>query len=655
MRRTVGNLSLVAAAGLVLAGCTGGVDLDPEPTAPAPPPAPVATTQAPEGPPTLIASQDPVDLALTVNEQYFESAHVVIMAPYNDEAATARAASIAIAVGAPLLLTGQPDGGLDVEDELVRLSTHSVLTVGAVDVSEFDVTGLGIVPDPEDPDALGEIFGLDLRAVELEEAIDPAEQPVEDPTDDGAEEEEPLEEDGETATEDDDGEGDNGEDGAGADGTDENGTDEDGTDEDGAEADAGEEDTEDSREGAQGDNDQAGTEDSDPEDDAGATDPETAAEDDFVAALVGLEPGEILNVAPAGTETPEEVGEIRPTVPTERLDGPVMLTDGAPEHAASVGIARAAGVEVILTEAISTDAEVIAALAEADHVLGMGTAFGDETEFDWRVLTAATGVELPGGGQEVFGGKRYIALYGHPVTPLLGILGEQGTSETIDLAREYAEEYTELTDDQVIPALEIIVTVASTSAGEDGTYSNEWDPETFEPLIEAAAEAGQYVVLDFQPGRHHFVDQIERYEDLLVHPHVGVALDPEWRLTDDQVHLTQIGRVEIEEVNEVVHYLADFTRENDLPQKMLILHQFQLQMIQNREDLDTSRPEVAILIHADGQGPIDTKFDTWDALLRDAPEGVYWGWKNFIDEDSRLMTPEETFDVDPVPEFVSYQ
>ena len=189
----------------------------------------------------------------------------------------------------------------------------------------------------------------------------------------------------------------------------------------------------------------------------------------------------------------------------------------------------------------------------------------------------------------------------------------------------------------------------------NGAYSNAWSPSTFEPLIEAAQEAGQYVVLDFQPGRNHFLDQIRMYEDLLAYPHVGIALDPEWRLTEDQVHLEQIGHVQAQEVNEVTEYLAGFVREHDLPQKMLIVHQFQRQMVRDRDQLDTSRPEVAVVIHADGQGPVASKFDTWDRLQRDAPEGVAWGWKNFIDEDDPMMSPEETYDVEPRPEFVSYQ
>src|SRR3712207_7529604 len=50
-------------------------------------------------------------------------------------------------------------------------------------------------------------------------------------------------------------------------------------------------------------------------------------------------------------------------------------------------------------------------------------------------------------------------------------------------------------------------------------------------------------------------------------------------------------------------FRSDLTRENALPQKLLVLHQFRLDMIPGRERLDLSRDELAVLIHADGQGP----------------------------------------------------
>ncbi|WP_265522632.1 hypothetical protein [Oerskovia flava] len=337
----------------------------------------------------------------------------------------------------------------------------------------------------------------------------------------------------------------------------------------------------------------------------------------------------------------------------------LVLWDGAPESSAALASARAAGATPVETpggdpRATTGTVEAVHA-AGAGAVVGIGASFGSPDELAWRVGTAATGVELPGGGQLVLPGKSYVALYGSPVTPALGVLGEQGVPETIARAQRLAKQYTDLTDQPVVPTLEIIVTVASGSAGDDGNYSNEWPVETFLPLVDAAEEAGVYVVLDFQPGRTDFRTQVEEYAELVARPHVGVALDPEWRLEPDEVHLRQIGSVGIDEVNDVVDYLADLTRENDLPQKLLVLHQFRLSMITDRERLDTSRPELAVLIHADGQGGQQAKTATWEALHRDAPDGVYWGWKNFYDEDTPMLTPEQTFRVRPVPDFVSYQ
>jgi hypothetical protein len=207
-----------------------------------------------------------------------------------------------------------------------------------------------------------------------------------------------------------------------------------------------------------------------------------------------------------------------------------------------------------------------------------------------------------------------------------------------------------------VPTFEIIATVASSSAGPDGNYSAEADPEVLRPWVEAAGEAGIYVVLDLQPGRTDFVTQAERYRSLLELPHVGLALDPEWRLGANEVHLRQVGSVPIDEVNRVVTWLADLTRNEALPQKLLVLHQFKLAMLPGRERLDTSRDELAVMVHADGQGGQGDKQATWRVLHQNAPAGITWGWKNFHDEDAPMLTPEQTIaQVDPTPQLISYQ
>ena len=369
-----------------------------------------------------------------------------------------------------------------------------------------------------------------------------------------------------------------------------------------------------------------------------------APEGEGLDALLSLAEGEAF-VAP-------ELTDIELEHDIDLLDGVVVLTDGS--SIAAVGTAHAAGADIVLSPADPRgSSEAIQAVGSADIVVGL---FEEELEdFEWQLAVASTGVELPGGTQHVFGGKRYIALYGSPITPALGLLGEQDVPSTVARAEEMTEPYRALTEDTVVPAQEIIVTVAAGDPGDDGNYSNEGPVEWFIPLIEAAGDAGQYVILDFQPGRTDFLTQVQQYEELLAYPHVGIALDPEWRLGPDEVPLTRIGHVEIDEVNEVIAYLSDYVRENNLPQKMVVLHQFQLQMIRDRDQLDLSRSEVALLIHADGQGSQGAKAATWQALHQDAPEGIAWGWKNFIDEDLPMLTPEETYAVEPMPEFVSYQ
>ncbi|MCK6209514.1 hypothetical protein KZX45_03025 [Georgenia sp. EYE_87] len=349
--------------------------------------------------------------------------------------------------------------------------------------------------------------------------------------------------------------------------------------------------------------------------------------------------------------------------PSERpepiADGVVVMSTGETVQAAAVANARTAGAAVQLVptgdpRASSQTVQETAANAP-EVVVGLGPAFGDAGTLAWRTSTAATGTELPGGGQLALPGKTYVALYGTPGSGALGVLGEQDVPATVQRAAEHAEPYRALTDTQLVPALEIIASVASAGAGEDGNYSAERSVDQLRPLVEAAHENGQYVVLDLQPGRTDFLTQAKRYEELLKLPNVGLALDPEWRLRPDQVHLRQIGQVDVAEVNRVVTWLADLTRANNLPQKILVLHQFQVRMIPGVNEVDQSRSELAVLVHVDGQGAQGDKQTTWRTLRGNAPNVRHWGWKNFYDEDVPMLTPEQTMQVEPRPAFISYQ
>jgi hypothetical protein len=263
--------------------------------------------------------------------------------------------------------------------------------------------------------------------------------------------------------------------------------------------------------------------------------------------------------------------------------------------------------------------------------------------------------EFPAGGRTLFPKYRLIALYGTPKYPVLGALGQQSLSQSIARTKALAKTYQPLTQQRVLPAFEIIATVASASSTDNGDYSNETPASKLRPWVMAAQKAGVYVILDLQPGRSNFLTQAKEYENLLKEPNVGLALDPEWRLTPKQVPLAQIGSVGITEVNQTAAWLAKLTKTNKLPQKLFLLHQFRLDMINGRQNLNTSYKQLAYTIQMDGQGSQSQKTDTWHTITAAPHPKVRFGWKNFYQKDTPILSPKATMAIKPTPWYISYQ
>lgn len=269
--------------------------------------------------------------------------------------------------------------------------------------------------------------------------------------------------------------------------------------------------------------------------------------------------------------------------------------------------------------------------------------------------TAQKPAELFGGGTKIFPDRRLVALYGSPENAALGVLGEYSPQEAVKQVKTLAEQYQPFSKEPVQPAFEIIATVASSEAGEDGDYSRELSVQKLLPLIDEAEKNGVYVILDLQPGHDTFPNQVKQYEELLKRPNVGIGFDPEWRLAPGQMHLQQIGSVDAAEINEALDVAADITQQGQLPQKLVVLHQFTQTMITNRELIDTTHPELALTMHADGHGTPGLKKDTYNALLQGLSQEIYPSWKNFYDEDTPTLTPEQTYGLTPQPWVVTYQ
>lgn len=267
---------------------------------------------------------------------------------------------------------------------------------------------------------------------------------------------------------------------------------------------------------------------------------------------------------------------------------------------------------------------------------------------------SAAPAELPRGGRTILPGHVVVAQYGTAGTPVLGVLGRGTPAQAAVRAEKAAAPFARASGQPALPALELITTVARQSAGPSGTYSAPLDPKQVQRYLTAARKAKQLLVLDFQPGRADFLDQVRQYEQFLVQPEVGVALDPEWKLTASQRPGRQVGHTDAAAVNRVSAYLSKLVAEHDLPQKLFVVHQFRASMIRHRDDL-VARDGLATVVHVDGFGTPADKRRTYHLLAFPSGAKIYNGFKLFYKADTRLLTPKQTMALLPQPELVTYQ
>ena len=260
--------------------------------------------------------------------------------------------------------------------------------------------------------------------------------------------------------------------------------------------------------------------------------------------------------------------------------------------------------------------------------------------------------ELPRGGRRILPGHTVVAFYGAPQDEQLGALGvgtpDQAARRLERQARPYATRRR-----PVLPALELIATIANESPGDDGDYSTRQRDATVRRYLRAARRRKALLILDIQPGRAPFMREVRAFRRFLAEPDVSLALDPEWSMEEGQVPGGQIGSTEAETVNEVSRYLSAIVRRGRLPQKLLVVHRFTPGMIQREERLDR-QPGVALVVNVDGFGDRANKVAKYRELTRGRATRFH-GLKLFYDEDTGLMSPRQVLGLRPRPDLVVYE
>jgi hypothetical protein len=270
--------------------------------------------------------------------------------------------------------------------------------------------------------------------------------------------------------------------------------------------------------------------------------------------------------------------------------------------------------------------------------------------------TPVAATELPRGGRQMFPRYRLVGYCGLPGSAALGRLGvgrlDDRLAEIEKLSRQYRG------GRESLPVLELIAVVVQAFAGADGLYRERTADDVVAQHLAAARRHRALLLLNIQPGRARFLDEVHAFERWLREPDVGVALDPEWAVGPGQRPGRVFGSTTGAVVDSVAAYLDGLARAADLPQKVLVVHQLNTQIVTGWSALKR-RESVVVIKSVDGIGSPGAKVTTWRRLVHGLPRTLHPGFKLFFDEDRRggqsLMSPSQVLALRPQPEYVMYE
>ena len=99
--------------------------------------------------------------------------------------------------------------------------------------------------------------------------------------------------------------------------------------------------------------------------------------------------------------------------------------------------------------------------------------------------------------------------------------------------------------------------------------------------------------------------------------------------------------------------LQGLVRQYNLPDKILVLHQFRDDMLPDKANIKPMQ-NVDLVLMMDGWGLPNAKIANYNAFVRD--ELIqYGGIKLFYKQDDPLLTPAEVIHLDPTPLVIIFQ
>lgn len=245
-----------------------------------------------------------------------------------------------------------------------------------------------------------------------------------------------------------------------------------------------------------------------------------------------------------------------------------------------------------------------------------------------------------------------VTWYGNPHTPKMGVLGEYRGEELAKGLVEQARAYEAVTTRRVQPAYELVTIVAQGTPGADGLWRRRESKKVIDQMLAEARAHHFKLVLDVQVGHSTVESELEYIRKYLEEPDVYLALDPEFHMWEGQRPGHVIGHTLADDINYSIDLLDAIIAAKNLPPKVLIVHQFTMNMLPDKEKVKESA-RVDVALDMDGWGDRPLKLAIYRMVTRKPLE--FAAIKLFYRKDSNMLAPAEALGLKPSPAVVIYQ
>jgi hypothetical protein len=252
-------------------------------------------------------------------------------------------------------------------------------------------------------------------------------------------------------------------------------------------------------------------------------------------------------------------------------------------------------------------------------------------------------------GGPLFPQKRVLSLYG--AAGGFGVIGRKSVRGAAKKLRKQAQPYNRRSAKPVIKAFDLVAVIATSCSGPNDKCRTRVSGKVIRRYLNKIRDLNGRLILDIQPGRSSVLKEIEHLAPFIRKPNVDVAIDAEWNVGPHGQPGQDAGSIGAGKLNRASNKIEGIADRQNLPEKLLIVHQFRKGSIKNDGQV-RKRDKVDVTFNFDGIGSPRAKRAGYRNL---ATRRLFNGFSLFYKLDTHLMGSKAVLGLNPSPNYVMYQ